>query len=112
MPELADADSDVFELLAEYRGRFRDRHDALMREVSGVLAAAAANGTLPLDGLVPEHGLTPVCAWCARVRTPSKHWIPVRQFLPDGPLLITHTICLDCLPRVSPVGPTSPTHTA
>jgi tetratricopeptide (TPR) repeat protein len=102
VPEISDSDPQVLELLKEYRGRFRDRHDALMKEVAGVFSAAADAGTLPLDGLVPDHGLTPVCAWCARVRTPSRLWIPVRQFLPDGPLLITHTICSDCRPMVFP----------
>jgi tetratricopeptide (TPR) repeat protein len=93
MPELSTAGADVFALLNEYRDRFRERHQRLLREV------AASRPWPPVDvALVDARNLVVACAWCTRVRVADGHWVPIRQFLPqEGErFTLSHGICALC----------------
>lgn len=97
LPEVAAAGNEVHDLLTGYRERFRDRHEQLLREVG------AARPWPPVDaamaGIGP--GMAVACAWCTRVRSADRQWVPIRQFLPerDGPFAISHGICAACWER-------------
>lgn len=98
LPELASAGPVVFDLLTEYRARFRERHQQLLREV------AASRPWPPIDlGLVDAKGLVIACAWCTRVRTADGQWTPIRQFLPqdEGQFKLSHGICAGCWERLA-----------
>lgn len=110
VPEVAAAGSDVLELLASYRQRFRDRHDQLLAEVG------LARPWPPVDSgaSVLKPGLAVVCAWCARVRAHDGAWMPVRQFLPPEHehFKMSHGICAGCWSRtVGDLAAYAPTRT-
>lgn len=96
LPEVAAAGTEVFDLLTEYRARFRERHQHLLREV------AASQPWPPVDAVaVDRHGLVVACAWCTRVRAADGHWVPIRQFIPqEGErFTLSHGICALCWER-------------
>ena len=67
----------------------------LLREVAAVFTSSG--GRPPSAEFAANDGLILVCAWCARVRSPAGHWIPVRQFLSqESHVVITHGICTEC----------------
>lgn len=93
LPEVAAAGPEVFALLNEYRERFRERYQHLLREV------AAARPWPPVDAsLIDARNLVVACAWCTRVRAADGHWVPIRQFLPqEGErFTLSHGICAQC----------------
>lgn len=93
LPEVSTAGAEVFALLSEYRDRFRDRHQRLLREV------AASRPWPPVDAaLIDARNLVVACAWCTRVRAADGHWVPIRQFLPqEGErFTLSHGICVVC----------------
>lgn len=92
MPEVASAGAEVFERLTEYRDRFRDRHQHLLREV------AASRPWPPVDAALIARNLVVACAWCTRVRAADGQWMPIRQFLPqEGERFsLSHGICAMC----------------
>lgn len=94
LPELADTTSPVLERLVEYRERFRERHEAVMRAVAAVLPWPPAE--LPVDD---TPGCIVVCAWCTRVRGTAGLWVPIGQYLPAGDqaYAVSHGICPACL---------------
>ncbi|HVZ22161.1 MAG TPA: hypothetical protein VG871_13915 [Vicinamibacterales bacterium] len=97
LPEVAMANGEVSDLLTDYRLRFRDRHEELMREV------AATRPWPPIDSALfgVQSGLIVVCAWCTRVRTIDGRWVPIRQFLPQQgeQFMLSHGICAACWAR-------------
>ncbi len=97
LPELSSARSEVFDLLTDYRDRFRGRHSQLLREV------AASRPWPPVDSslIAVDAGMAVVCAWCTRVRTTEGKWVPIRQFLPDQgeAFALSHGICRACWER-------------
>ena len=90
--QLAAAGAEVFERLTEYRDRFRDRHQHLLREV------AASRPWPPVDAALIARNLVVACAWCTRVRAADGQWMPIRQFLPqEGERFsLSHGICAMC----------------
>ena len=96
LPEVAAAGTEVFDLLTEYRLRFRERHQQLLREV------ASSGPWPPVDAAVVDgQGLVIACAWCTRVRAADGHWVPIRQYLPqEGErFTLSHGICALCWER-------------
>ena len=40
-----------------------------------------------------------VCAWCGSVNLALDQWVPLKSFVPGGPVpRVTHGICPRCMP--------------
>jgi len=104
LPEVASADRAVHTFLAEYRVRFRRQHERMLREIRAGLERVPVGAPF----LEIRDGHVVACAWCARIRSATGHWMPIRQFLPpeDEGFAVSHGICQECWAGLSePSGP-------
>lgn len=94
LPELG-LSTDAAEELAGYRRGFLREQRTLLTHVAA-LFETSAELRQSLSRAVSE-GFVALCAWCERVRSDGRTWLPIGHFVPrDGSPKLTHGICPAC----------------